>query len=309
MVKLASARDCRVYGPGRSRSRSEYMNAGLYVFSTVVLLCGFAAELSREPKSGLVLLLIAFALIAVVNFHDLLAHLAGLDFRLSLFAYDTQLAVVEFAAPLLHILGCLCSFLGILFLFIQEEKGNYRYYELEKQALSLLIAGPILWLLGSILNSCQIYERAGGHMQILQQSIHIPFLMGSLLFLVGAILNFTSKDNHHAQLIHHSFRSLLSGMWVWVGICGSTLLFVGGLANVVKVFNVQQMSGMMRLEKLRGGAQERLMHEREGRMPLILDEAEKQRRRKKPPHEEWQPAPATPVPAPTPYKDVLVGNV
>nr|GMD57258.1 General transcription factor IIF subunit 1 [Ipomoea batatas] len=168
--------------------------------------------------SGLVLLLIAFALIAVVNFHDLLAHLAGLDFRLSLFAYDTQLAVVEFAAPLLHILGCLCSFLGILFLFIQEEKRNYGNYELEKQALSLLIAGPTLWLLGSILNSCQIYERAGGHMQILQQSAHIPFVMGSLLFLVGAILNFTSKDNHHTQLIYHSFRSLL----LELGILGLT---------------------------------------------------------------------------------------
>lgn len=94
------------------------------------------------------------------------------------------------------------------------------------------------------------------------------------------------------------------------------MLFVGGLANVVKVFNMQQMSGMMRLEKLRGGAQERLMHEREGGMPLIVDEAEKQRRwRKTPPYEEErQPlaaaaAAAAPIPTPTPYKDVLVGNV
>lgn len=99
---------------------------------------------------------------------------------------------------------------------MQEEKGYYGYYKLEKQALSLLIAGPTLWLLGSILNSCQIYERAGGHMQILQQSVHIPFLIASLLFLVGSILNITAKeDDHTAALVHHSFRSLL----VYIYIC------------------------------------------------------------------------------------------
>ncbi|CAH9110487.1 unnamed protein product [Cuscuta epithymum] len=316
MVKLATARDCRTYGPGASRNRSEYINAGLYLFSTIVLLCGFAAELSREPKSGLVLLLFALVLVAVVNIHDLVAHLAGIDYRICLFAYDPQLALIEFAAPLMHILGCVCSFLGILFLFIKAEKGSDQFMELEKHGLNLLIAGPALWLLGSILNSCQIYERAGGHVQILQQSVHIPFLMASLLLLVGAILNYNDTQNHHHQHVaHHSrFKSLLGGKWVWLGICGSLLLFAGGLANVVKVFKMQQMDGEMRLEKLRGGAQDRLVRERDGRgmplisgdfPPLIADDGCRWRRDRQP-VEEGQQAAAT---TPTPYKDVLVSDV
>jgi hypothetical protein len=64
--------------------------------------------------------------------------------------------------------------------------------------------------------------------------------------------------------------------WVWTGICGSLIIFIGGLANVVKVFKMQQIDGL-RLEKLRGGAQERLIREREGHSPLILEE---ERRRK-----------------------------
>lgn len=119
MVKLASARESRMYGPRLSRNRAEYTNAGLYVFATMVLLSGFAAEFSREPKSGLVLLLIALALITVVNVHDLLAHLAGFDYWFALMEFDVQLGLVEFAVPVVQILGSLLLFLGILFLFIQ----------------------------------------------------------------------------------------------------------------------------------------------------------------------------------------------
>ena len=61
--------------------------------------------------------------------------------------------------------------------------------------------------------------------------------------------------------------------WVWTGICGSLIIFIGGLANVVKVFKMQQIDGL-RLEKLRGGAQERLIREREGHSPLILGRGE-----------------------------------
>lgn len=84
--------------------------------------------------------------------------------------------------------------------------------------------------------------------------------------------------------------------------------------NVVKVFKMQQMDGLG-LEKLRGGAQERLSREREGRIPLILEE---NTRRKKPvvhPREETRPVPVpvpvqapAPLPVPTPYKDVLLSN-
>ena len=70
----------------------------------------------------------------------------------------------------------------------------------------MLVAGPVLWVVGSIHNSCQIYERADGHVQILQQFVYIPFLMGSLSFMLGAILN------HHQQsgIIHHGMNLLVS---------------------------------------------------------------------------------------------------
>ncbi|XWS50396.1 hypothetical protein CRYUN_Cryun12cG0084200 [Craigia yunnanensis] len=291
MVKLASARESRTYGPRLARSRAEYINAGLYLFATVVLVCGFAAEFSWEPRSGLVLMLIALALIIFVNAHDLLAHLAGIDYRFPLMGFDTQLALVEFSVPVVQVLGSMLFFLGILFLFIQTEKG-YGFFKLEKHALGMLIAGPVLWVLGSIHNSCQIYERADGHVQILQQCVHIPFLIGSVLFMVGAILN----SREQAGIIHHGLQ-LLGKTWVWLGICGSLMFFMGGLTNVVKVFKMQQMSGL-RLEKLRGGAQDRLIQGREGQVPLIIEE-----RRRKMEVEEVNAAAA-----PTPYKDVLLAR-
>ncbi|KAJ7965387.1 putative Polypyrimidine tract-binding-like protein [Quillaja saponaria] len=297
MVKLASAREVRTYGPRLARSRAEYINAGLYVFATIVLVSGFSAQFSSEPKSGLILLLIALALIIIVNVHDLVAHLAGIDYRLPLMEYDLQLALVEFAVPVVQAVGSLLLFLGILFLFIREEKG-YGYFKLEKHALNMLVAGPILWVLGSIHNSCQIYERANGHVQILQQSVQIPFLMGSLLFMVGAILN---NREQAAGSIHHGLE-LFSTTWIWLGIFGSLLFFVGGLTNVVKVFKMQQIDGL-RLEKLRGGAQERLVHEREGQVPLILEDHRRRARQVE------EPKVVLPAPTlPTPYKDVLIGQ-
>lgn len=88
-----------------------------------------------------------------------------------------------------------------------------------------------------------------------------------------------------------------------MGIFGSLLFIIGGLANVVKVFKMQQMDGLQ-LEKLRGGAHERLIQPREGQMPLLSEDLERRRRRK--PAEEVQPQAPT---LPTPYKDVLVGQV
>ncbi|XP_022764174.1 uncharacterized protein LOC111309364 isoform X1 [Durio zibethinus] len=294
MVKLASARECRTYGPRLARSRAEYINAGLHLFATVVLVCGFTAQFSWEPRSGLFVILIALALIILVNAHDLLAHLAGIDYRFSLMGFDTQLALVEFSVPVVQVLGSQLFFLGILFLLIQAEKG-YGFLKLEKHALRMLIAGPVLWVLGSIHNSCQIYERADGHVQILQQSVHIPFLIGSLLFLVGAILN----SHEQAGIIHHGLQ-LLGKTWVCLGICGSLMFFIGGLTNVVKVFKMQQINGL-RLEKLRGGAQDRLIQGWEGQVPLIIEE-----RWRKMEVEEIKAAAASP--ASTPYKDVLLGG-
>ena len=100
------------------------MNAGLCVFAAIVLVGGFVAELSKEPKSGLVLLLIGLLLIMVVNLHDLVAHLAGIDYRFPLMGFDTQLALVVFAVPVVQASGALLSFFGILFLFIQVLNIN-----------------------------------------------------------------------------------------------------------------------------------------------------------------------------------------
>lgn len=119
MVKLASARETRTYGSRVSRDRAEYMNAGLYAFATILLVGGFVAQYSSEPRSGLVLLMLGFFAIIIVNVHDLFAHLAAIDYRLSLMEYDLQLALVEFAVPFVYTIGTILLFLATLFLFIQ----------------------------------------------------------------------------------------------------------------------------------------------------------------------------------------------
>ncbi|XP_047307278.1 uncharacterized protein LOC124910649 [Impatiens glandulifera] len=309
MVKLASARESRMYGPRLGRGRGENLNAALYLLATVVLAGGFVSQFSQEPKSGLVLLLIATGFIIIVNVHDLIAHLVIIDFRLRLLELDLQLALVEVAVPVVQAIGSLLFFLGILILFLQEEKA-YGFFKLEKHALRLLVAGPMLWVLGSTHNSCQIYERADGHVQILQESVHVPFLMGSLLFLVGAILNYLGQKGK--SLINHHGLDLLGEDWIWFGIFGSILFFTGGMNNVVKVFKMQQMEGGVRLEKLRGGAQERLEEERGGddHFPLMLNHdhiIKIPTTDDKPPHTP-SAKPRVAALTPTPYKDVLLGH-
>lgn len=94
--------------------------------------------------------------------------------------------------------------------------------------------------------------------------------------------------------------------WVWLGIVASILFFIGGISNVVKVFKMQQVN-VLRLEKLRGGAQERLVEEREGHVPLLIEE---QRRIKKPsPALVENNATNPPAKPPTPYKDVLIRQI
>ncbi|KAE8658570.1 Polypyrimidine tract-binding protein isoform 1 [Hibiscus syriacus] len=157
---------------------------------------------ARESRIR-VLMLIALGLIILVNIHDLLAHLAGIDYRFALMGFDPQLALVEFSVPLVQILGSLLFFLEILFLFVQAEKG-YGFFKLERHALGMLIAGQVLWVVGSVHNSCQIYEQANAHVQILQQCVHIPFLIGSVLFMVGAILN----GREQSGVVHHGLQLL-----------------------------------------------------------------------------------------------------
>ena len=88
--------------------------------------------------------------------------------------------------------------------------------------------------------------------------------------------------------------------WIWLGIFGSLFLVMGGFMNVVKVFKMQQVDGL-RLEKLRGGAQERLIQQREGQVPFILENHHRRRRQSE------EEVKVLPHPS-TPYKDVLVGQ-
>ncbi|KAJ4788870.1 Transcription factor SPEECHLESS [Rhynchospora pubera] len=285
MVKLSTARDFRVYGPGGAGDKWEYINAGLFLFSGILLIGGFLAQFSSiafHIKSGLALVLISLLIISLVNVHDWIAHLAGIDWRLGLAEYDQQLALVEIVLPVVNVVGSVLFFVAVLFFEIEMDRG-YRY-KLEKHGLNLLIAGPVLLLVGSIGNICQVYDRSNWHVQILQKCVQVPLLMGSFLFVVGGIINLI-EISRSTDL---SFK-MLDKSWAWFGLFGSVLLLIGGLMNLVKVFKVQQMDGSG-LERLRGGARERLRREREGQVPLLEDsDTESQRK-----------------PVRKPYKDVLV---
>lgn len=286
MVKLATAREARLYGPALAVRRWEYINAGAYMFGTLLLAAGLAALCASEGgvvarDAGLAVAGVALAVVAAVNAHDLGAHLAGVDCRVGLARFDPQLGIVEFLAPALHAAGCVLAIVGLaLQLFSQvsvdPRKHNQAWARrslpltdccffvllveqgdrLERRAADALLAGAVLWLLGSVLSSCQVYERADGRAQLLQSSVQVPVLLGSLLLLVAAVLH----RRREPTLPGESER--------WISLCGSVLWVAGALFNVLKVF-VMHQSDAPRLEKLRGGAQERLARDREGRVPLV----------------------------------------
>lgn len=257
MVKLATAREARLYGPALTVRRWEYINAGAYVFGTLLLAAGLAALCASSDggvrAAGLVVAAAALVIVAAVNAHDLGAHLAGVDCRVGLVRFDPQLALVELLVPVLQAAGCVLAVVGTSFLLAQGDGGMHSHGR-ERHAANALLASALLWLLGSVLNSCQVYERADGRAQLLQSSVQIPILVGSLLFLVAAVLN--------CRRAREPFER-----WTMC-LCGSLMWFVGALFNAVKVFMMHQ-SDAPRLEKLRGGAQEWLSRDREGRVPLV----------------------------------------
>ncbi|CAL4970227.1 unnamed protein product [Urochloa decumbens] len=305
MVKLATARECRAYNLGgsgtASRNRWEYINAGVYVFSAVLLVAGFLGMIVLPSQAALVAAAVGLAGVLAVNAHDLLAHVAGVDYRLGLAAgLDAQLALVEVAVPAVQIAGTALMLVAIVFFEIQMERG-YRH-GLARYGLNLLIAGPALWCLGSVHNICQVYERASGHVQLLQKSVQVPLLLGSTLFLVGGIVNRHDRRSRAAAF------SLLGRSWAWFCLSGSLLFLAGGVLNLLKVFKTQQMGGRG-LEKLRGGAQERLAMEREGKVPLILEYGGgggQRGTRGEPPVVSPPPQPQQPLGS---YKDALVSSV
>uniref|UniRef100_A0A0E0L6C5 Uncharacterized protein n=1 Tax=Oryza punctata TaxID=4537 RepID=A0A0E0L6C5_ORYPU len=261
MVKLATAREARMYGPALAVRRWEYINAGAYVFAALLLAVALAAlSAGGGARPALAVAAVALALVAAVNAHDLAAHLAGVDCRVGLVRYDAQLGLVELLVPALHAVGCVLAVVAMALLISQGEGAGYKQGR-ETHAANTLLAAALVWLLGSILNSCQVYERADGRAQLLQSSVQVPMLLGSLLFLVAAVVNRRREP-----------PVLVGRRWAWMCMSGSVLWLVAAVFNMAKVFMMHQ-SDALRLEKLRGGAQERLSRDREGRVPLNWEEA------------------------------------
>lgn len=257
MVKLATAREARLYGPALAARRWEYINAGTYVFAALLLVLAAALSMSvSAARPGLAVGAVALAAVAAVNAHDLAAHLAGVDCRVGLARYDAQLGLVEFLVPAVHAAGCALAAAGLALLASPHSHSQSQ----QRHAATMLLVAALLWVLGSVLNSCQVYERADGRAQLLQSGVQVPQLLGSLLFLVAAALN----------------RPRSGGEPAWLCLVGSVLWLAAALLNVLKVFAMHQ-SDALRLEKLRGGAQEWLSRDREGRVPLNWEEAARRR--------------------------------
>jgi hypothetical protein len=267
MVKLASVRETRMYGPLRIRDQCEDANAGLYLVATLLLLVGSVLLLPgyHLVTVGLYLVLVALILIVVVNLHDLYAQLAGFDFRLPLVTLDPQLALIEIAAPLVQALGGILYFMGTL-LLLRVGRGAFDSDDVKtvtNHAYRLLIAGPLLWLLGSIHNAFQVYEKVDTKVQLLQKTVAIPFLIASTLFVISGILAAENWPSPAAAIKIQRTAAALA-------ITASTLLVVGAIMNAIRIAGMQEIDRRGgSLEPLRGGAQEKLDHEREQKETLL----------------------------------------
>uniref|UniRef100_A0A0D9WKC6 Uncharacterized protein n=1 Tax=Leersia perrieri TaxID=77586 RepID=A0A0D9WKC6_9ORYZ len=245
MVKLATAREARMYGPALAVRRWEYANAAAYAFATLLLLLAAAMTLLPLSASGggaaRAVAGVALSAIAAVNAHDLAAHLAGIDCHVGLVRHDIQLGLVELLVPALHVIGCALAVAAL------ATSNN---------AMATAAAAAAAWVVGSVANACQTYERADSRAQLMQSGVQVPMLVGSLLFLVSAAV--VDVDTSPAA------------RWRWVVVVGSVMWVVAAAVNVAKVYMMHQ-SDALRLEKLRGGAQEWLGRDREGRVPLSVN--------------------------------------
>lgn len=260
MVKLASVRTTRLYGPAASKDVWEDVNAFGYMVAALLTTAGCVLLLpGYNSTAGLWLILVGLVCIFAANVHDLYAQLAGFDFRLPLVTLDPQLALIEIAAPLVQCIGAIVYFIGAV-LLLRLARGDFDTFDqtvdVAAHANNLIIAAPALWLLGSIHNAFQVYESAGTQVQVMQKAVTIPFVLGSTFLLVAAIVNTVAwpvKAWHSAMTLAVAFA-----------IVGSALLLIGGVVNVIRVIQLQQVEHLGgTAEKLRGGAQERLIDERE----------------------------------------------
>lgn len=123
MVKLASARESRLYGPRNNRNRWECINSGLYVLAVFLLFAGFTAQLPGPgvSKGGLIVVLIGLILLAAINLHDLVVHMAGIGYRIGMVRYDLQLGLVELLVPFLQFIGSVVIFVGVILLLSKVQ--------------------------------------------------------------------------------------------------------------------------------------------------------------------------------------------
>ncbi|KAJ7569394.1 hypothetical protein O6H91_01G076100 [Diphasiastrum complanatum] len=249
MVKLASVRKNRLYGRAGSRTWSEAVNAFVYVVATLLLLASSILQLPGADNAiGLVLVLVSMLLIVAVNVHDLFAHLAGTGFRFRSISFDRQMLLVEIAAPLVHSIGATLYFVGSYYL-LKSSRGRSAWGgdsgPRRRLAHRLLVAGPALWLLGSVHNALQVYERVDLQVQAYQGAVTIPFIQGSTLFLVGSILSLERWPRLALGVVQ--------AMTAWFQIAGSACWLIAAIMNSIKVIQVQQMERLgAELEPLRG---------------------------------------------------------
>ncbi|KAF2312169.1 hypothetical protein GH714_028363 [Hevea brasiliensis] len=150
--------------------------------------------------------------------------------------------------------------------------------------------------------------------------------LGGFAFVLGYLFLFLQevKGYGYYKLEKLGFNMLIAGPVLWPGsswagpswgtAIGKKLGVDGhlwkcftinwGINKCGKVSKMRQIDGL-RLKKLRGGAQGRLMHQKEGQLPLI---AEEQWRRQRVIEETKAVPVPVPVPVPTSYKDVLLGQ-
>lgn len=272
MVKLTSARQSRMYGPPGTRDLFENLNAFVYLFGTILFAAGVALLLPSfevNKSWGLWMILVGVAMIVLVNFHDLHAHLAGIDYNFSFLALDTQLWMIELAAPFVQAIGSILLCIAT-FLLIRVNKGVYGHDEIHLklvQAFRLVVAGSTLWLIGALHNAFQVYEKTGPRIQVLQKAVALPCILASELLLVSGVLALQISGKGHK----------LMTISTWLALVASGLLVVAAVLNAIRVVALQQVDRFgSHLEILRGGAEEQLNSTRAHSEPLLSSQGKYQ---------------------------------
>eukprot|EP00897_Mesotaenium_endlicherianum_P003883 jgi/Mesen1/3522/ME000197S02553 len=131
------------------------------------------------------MLMAATVLLAILNIHDLMAVLSGIQFSLPRMVDDPQLALVEVPVPVLQAISFVLVFLAfrLQHVLVEESKEKTSIEAYEK----LLILGPVILLLASIINASQVYTQESGGLQALQHLTTLPYVIGTTLLCVDGI--------------------------------------------------------------------------------------------------------------------------